>query len=88
MTHRPPSGREDMMRNTPLGALATPLRQIPRELLNIIVAAAAFFAVILLGGLIAAILPAQAHSPWWTLACYAAPASVAFVIYWWMDQRH
>ncbi len=76
------------MRNTPLGALATPLRQMPRELLNIVAAAAALFAVMVLGGLAASVLPASAHSPWWTVACYAMPAAIAFVVYWWMDQRH
>ena len=76
------------MANTPGGASASLLRQIPREILNIVGVGAAVFAVVALGSLIASVLPAGAHSPWLVIACYAAPAAVAFVIYWWMDQRH
>ena len=76
------------MRNAPVGGSASLLRQIPREILNILGVGAAVFAVVALGSLIASALPAEAHSPWLLMASYAAPAAVAFVIYWWMDQRH
>jgi cyanate permease len=67
---------------------ASLLRHIPREVVTIVVIAAAIFAVVALGSLIASALPADAHSPWLVIASYAAPAAVAFVIYWWTDQRH
>lgn len=70
------------------GAPASFLRQIPREIVTTVVIAAAIFAVVALGSLIASALPAEAHSPWLVIASYAAPAAVAFVIYWWTDQRH
>jgi cyanate permease len=76
------------MGNTPGGASASLLRQIPREILNILGIAAAVFAVVALGSLMASALPAEAHSPWLLIASYATPAAVAFVIYWWIDQRH
>jgi cyanate permease len=70
------------------GASASLLRQIPREIVTTVVVAAAIFAVVALGSLIASALPADANSPWLVFASYAAPAAVAFVIYWWTDQRH
>jgi apolipoprotein N-acyltransferase len=76
------------MRNTPAGASASLLRQIPREILNILGVGAAVFAVVALGSLIASVLPAEGHTASLLAACYAAPAAVAFVIYWWCDQRH
>jgi len=76
------------MRNTPMGASASLLRQIPREILQILGVGAAVFAVVALGSLIASALPVEAHSTSLVMACYAAPAAVAFVIYWWCDQRH
>lgn len=76
------------MRNGPLGALTAPLRQIPRELVTVVGSAAAIFAVVAIGGLIASALPARPHAEWMVFASYAAPAAVAFVIYWWAAQRH
>ena len=76
------------MRNDPLGGITAPLRQIPRELVTVVGSAAAIFAVVALGGLIASILPNHPHSEWMVFASYAAPAAVAFVVYWWAAQRH
>jgi len=53
----------------------------------LVTAAVSLFVVVALGGLIAAALPAKAHTPWLIMASYAAPAAVAFVAYWWTAQR-
>ena len=76
------------MRNDPLGVITAPLRQAPKELVAVVGLAAAVFAVVTLGGLIASALPIKPHTEWMVFASYAAPAAVAFVVYWWAAQRH
>jgi len=81
--------REDReeMRKALLRTVEQPLRQAPRELVILVAGAMALFAVVALGGLIAAALPAKAHTPWLIIASYMTPAAVAFVAYWWTAQR-
>lgn len=48
--------------------------------------AAAAIAVLATGAGIAAILP-DAVSPWLSISAFGAPAALALMAYWWVDQR-
>lgn len=76
------------MRDAQPAAPASFMRHIPREVITVVATAATIFLVVATGGLIASILPPEIHSPWLIMASYATPAAVAFVIHWWIDQRH
>lgn len=76
------------MRDTQQTAPTSIIGQIPREIVTIVATAAAIFGVVAIGGLIASALPPEVNSPWLVMASYAAPAAVAFVIHWWISQRH
>jgi hypothetical protein len=56
------------------------------DVLNMLIMAAAAVAVVALGFACAAAVPDKA-SPWLSLSAFAAPAGLAFLAYWWMDQR-
>lgn len=67
-------------------ARAFAIPQIAPEVRNFAVLAATAAAVIGVGAGISAILPASV-SPWLSVSAYAAPAGLAFLAYWWNDQK-
>ncbi len=58
---------------------------LPPEILNIVGLMAAIAVVALVGAGIASILP-ETKSEWLTVSAFAAPAGLAFLAYWWVDQ--
>ena len=58
---------------------------VPVELLNILATIGAALGVVAAGAAISAALPQP--TPWMFAASYAAPAAIAFAIYWWIAQR-
>jgi hypothetical protein len=56
------------------------------EVLNMLAMAAVAVVVVVLGFACAAAVPDQA-SPWLSLSAFAAPAGLAFLAYWWREQR-
>lgn len=64
----------------------TLLRHLPHQPGQILGLVLSILGVLVAGVLIAAALPEEA-SAWMTAAAYLAPASVAFVVRWWMDQE-
>lgn len=60
--------------------------QVASEIRNLATLVATAVAVVALGVGIAAVLP-EAASPWLSISAFAAPAGLAFLAYWWIDQR-
>lgn len=65
---------------------ASAVPQIAPEVRNFAALAATAVAVIASGAGIASILP-EAVSPWLSISAFAAPAGLAFMAYWWVDQK-
>jgi hypothetical protein len=59
--------------------------QVAPEVRNFAALAVTAGAVIASGLGIAAVLP-EAVSPWLSISAFAAPAGLAFLAYWWVDQ--
>jgi hypothetical protein len=59
--------------------------RVPPEMANILGTACAVLAVVATGSGILSLLPTA--DAWMTAAAYAAPASLAFAVYWWVSQR-
>lgn len=68
--------------------LARPRIEVPvsSDILNMLVMAVVAAVVLALGFACAWALPDKV-SPWLSLSAFAAPAGLAFLAYWWMDQR-
>jgi hypothetical protein len=62
-----------------------PAIRLAPELTNILGTSGAILAVVAAGSGIVAVLPDP--TVWQTAAAYAAPASLAFAIYWWIAQK-
>ncbi len=60
--------------------------QVAPEIRNLAGLAAAVVAVLASGAGIVSLLP-EAVSPWLSISAFAAPAGLAFLAYWWNDQR-
>jgi len=60
-------------------------RKAPPEVTGVMGGSAALLAIVASGSGIAALLPDP--NAWQFAAAYLAPASVAFLIYWWVAQR-
>jgi len=78
------------MRTRPLGLPGMRTRTFSSDMAHLVAAAvaavAALLAVVASGVAISAALP-QAASPWLVASSYAAPAAIAFAVYWWIAQR-
>lgn len=59
---------------------------VSSDILGMLVMAAVAVVVLALGFACASVLPDKV-SPWLSLSALAAPAGLAFLAYWWMDQR-
>lgn len=59
---------------------------VSSDILNMLVMAAVAAVVLVAGFACASALPDKV-SPWLSLSAFAAPAGLAFLAYWWMDQR-